>query len=90
MPVAVSLFRWITRRLASQVPRRWASTMTFSDVPKELPDPMQLLKQEIDLDNFPHKTDLGAGVYRDELGRYHEFDALKTARQQLFLIVEVR
>ena len=53
--------------------------MAFSGVPKGLPDLMQVLKQQADGDNSPDKIDLGAGVYRDELGRYHEFDALKKA-----------
>lgn len=51
--------------------------MAFSGMPKGLPDPMQKLKQQVDCDDSPLKIDLGAGVYRDERGRYHEFEVLR-------------
>lgn len=54
--------------------------MTFAGVTKSLPDPMQELKQLTDADLSPQKVDLGAGVYRNEQGQYHEFEVVKKER----------
>ena len=52
-------------------------TMTFADVPKGPVDPMFDLKRAIESDTSPGKIDLGAGVYRNQEGKYHEFEAIR-------------
>jgi aspartate aminotransferase len=54
--------------------------MAFANVTKGLPDPMQDLKKITDADSSPDKIDLGAGVYRNEDGHYHEFHAITKVR----------
>lgn len=68
-------------------PRSHASTIyrmacfstkeTFSGVSMGPRDPMFDLKKIADADNSPQKVDLGAGVYRNEKGEYHEFEVIR-------------
>lgn len=58
-------------------------TATFANVRKSLPDAMQDLKKATDADTSENKIDLGAGVYRNEQGQYHEFDVVRQAKFRL-------
>jgi aspartate aminotransferase, cytoplasmic len=44
-------------------------------------DPVLALKLRADADDSPLKLDLGAGVYRNELGQYHEYRAIAKVRK---------
>lgn len=50
----------------------------FRNVSQGPPDPVYILKQQVDADQSPEKVDLGVGVYRNEQGQYHELQAIKT------------
>lgn len=54
--------------------------LTFQNVKKETPDPIQDLMKAIVADCRPDKIDLGAGVYRNEQGLYHEFSTIRKAK----------
>lgn len=41
------------------------------------PDPIYFLKKKADEDPSPRKVDLGVGIYRDETGKYQEFESIK-------------
>ncbi|KAM0438591.1 hypothetical protein ACHAPT_001343 [Fusarium lateritium] len=58
-------------------------TLTFQTVAKGPRDSMFDLKKAADGDKSPLKVDLGAGVYRDEVGAYYEFPAVKEAKKRL-------
>ncbi|KAM6534344.1 hypothetical protein FALCPG4_007272 [Fusarium falciforme] len=57
--------------------------LTFQSVAKGPRDPMFDLKKAADGNTSPLKVDLGAGVYRNEAGAYHEFPAVKGAKRRL-------
>ena len=59
------------------------SQSTFADVQKAPPDPMFDLKQRYDRDSTTTKIDLGAGVYRNEAGEYHEFPVIQKVTMSL-------
>jgi aspartate aminotransferase len=44
-------------------------------------DPVLALKLRADADDSPLKLDLGAGVYRNESGQYHEYRAIAKVRK---------
>ena len=56
--------------------------LTFQSVAKGPRDPMFDLKKAADENTSPLKVDLGAGVYRNEAGAYHEFPAVKEVRDR--------
>lgn len=58
-------------------------TVTFAGVKKGLPDPIQDLKKATDADTSPKKIDVGVGVYRNERGKYHEFQVVRHAKRVL-------
>lgn len=43
-------------------------------------DPMFELKKRADSDLSPEKVDLGVGIYRNELGQYHELRCVHRVR----------
>lgn len=45
-------------------------------------DPMFELKKQADSDQSPKKVDVGLGIYRNELGQYHELRCLKKVRRR--------
>ncbi|KAJ4253764.1 hypothetical protein NW762_010158 [Fusarium torreyae] len=57
--------------------------MFFDYVQQGAPDVMYELKVRADGDTNPSKVDLGVGIYRNEQGLYHEFKALKDAKDHL-------
>lgn len=59
------------------------SSVASHNVKKELQDPMQDLMKAIQHDSTPGKIDLGAGVYRNEQGMYHEFETIRHAKARL-------
>lgn len=51
--------------------------MGFDSIQPGVPDPMFDLKKRADSDKSPSKADLGVGIYRNELGRYHELESVR-------------
>lgn len=49
----------------------------FETVERGPRDLMFELKKRADNDLSPEKVDLGVGIYRNELGRYHELGCIK-------------
>lgn len=66
-----------------RVLHRSLATVAFQNVKRGLPDPMQDLKKATDADTTVEKIDIGAGVYRNEQGQYHEFATIRKAKQRL-------
>jgi aspartate aminotransferase, cytoplasmic len=51
----------------------------FESIQQGQVDPMFELKKQADSDRSPEKVDFGVGIYRNELGQYHELRCLKKA-----------
>jgi hypothetical protein len=49
----------------------------LEQVHRGLPDPMFFVKEMADSDNAKEKVDLGVGIYRNEAGKYQEFEVIK-------------
>ena len=52
----------------------------FANVPKEAPDPIQELNKRLAADTTRVKVDLGAGVYRNEDGEYHQLSVIRKVK----------